>query len=94
MALGQQQIDRFSGAFGIVDADIGDAAIEDGFEDADARRQLRRHSLVAKGQNAGEKDQARRLVGTKELQIFEAALGIVLRMADQDTVAMGAGLVF
>ncbi len=37
---------------------------------------------------------ARRLVGIEEFQIFEAALRIVLRMADQDAVAMGAGFVF
>ncbi len=67
--------------------------LKTGFEDADAWRQPGRHRLVAERQDAGKEDQTGGLVGIQELQIFEAALGIVLRMADEDAVAMGAGFV-
>jgi hypothetical protein len=94
VALGDQQVDRLAGALDVVDTDIGNAALVDGLEDADARRQAGRHGLVAEGQDAGEQDQPGRLVGIEEFQIFQPALRVVVGMADEDAVAVRPRLVF
>ncbi len=39
MTLSDQQVDRLAGTRGVIDADIGNAAIIDRLEHADARRQ-------------------------------------------------------
>jgi hypothetical protein len=88
VALCDQQVDGLAGACDIIHADIGNAAIIDRLEHADARRQPGGHRLVAEGQDAGEEYEPGRLVGIEELQIFQASLCVVLGMADQDAVTV------
>ncbi len=78
MTFGDEEVDHLAGALDIVDTHIGYAAVEDGLEYADARRQPRCYRLVTEGQDAGKEDQTRRLVGVEKLQIFDRALGVVL----------------
>ena len=58
----EQMFGRLAGAGGIIDADIGDPAVEDRFEHGDRWRQARPVILMAEGFVAGEQHQAGRLV--------------------------------
>ncbi len=78
----------------VVHPNIGYAAVEYGFEDADARRQPRGNCFVAEGQDAGKENQAGRLIGIQKFEIFDGALSVVLGVADQHAIAVRPRLVF